>query len=490
MKILYDEKPIIALSSGTSNSALAIVRISSSNSLNIFKDFFSTDISLLKPNVAKFCNLLSPSTGEVIDEIILTFFKGPNSYNGENIFELSLHGNLIHVENVLKMFVESSLCRPAEAGEFTYRAFKNQKLTLSQVEGLDLLLNANSNFMVSSGISSLRGDLYRQYKDLYDSFVDLRSSVELSIDFLEDIGDEQSELLLKNNFSKFNNIISTLFSRTKANINDLLNPSIAFVGQTNAGKSSIFNTLLNSDRSIVSNIAGTTRDFVSEYIYINGTNFRIVDTAGIRLSGDTIESIGIERAKRVVEDSFFKILVVNPFETDLSEISSLSVGIDLVVYTHLDCDGFFESIVPIQKVIGTDIDSLYVSLNDNLSICGPIEPTSDSGPIEPKFVSGPIEPDYSIGPIEPVISFLSTKVSSKYENLNDNSPISVARQREMIASIHDKVRAFEPLLQSETDIAIISSELNLIGSEITNLIGIITSDDILSSIFSNFCIGK
>ncbi len=500
MKFLYDDKPIIALSSGTNNSALAIVRISGFENLSLFSPFFSIDLSSLKPNFSTFVRIVNGE--KIVDECVITFFKGPNSYNGENILELSIHGNQLNVARVISLFVDSKLCRLAGPGEFTYRALQNKKLTLSQVEGLDLLLNAQSDLMLDQGLATLSGALHREFLELQASYLKLKAAVELSIDFLEDIGESQSNDLLKNSFDSFYNRIVSLHQRTRGNLSQLTSPSIVLLGQTNAGKSSLFNHFLNNSRSIVSSIAGTTRDYVSEYLNIDGTNFRLVDTAGIRNADDVIESIGIDRTFEQISTSFFSILVVNPFETDLASFSSFDFGVDCIVITHSDMPQFEERFLQLKNIIPNDVQLICCSLaSDNYGpiepaqLSGPIEPNFETGPIGPKHLGGPIGPDSLSGSIGPVgvgqlLTSLKLRISKKYSDLSANDPILIDRHRASISSVYDKTLEFRELMSFESDIAILSSELNLIGGEISQLIGIITVDDVLSSIFSNFCIGK
>lgn len=472
MNYIFDDQPIIALSSGTNNSALAVIRISGFENISTFQIFFDIDLSILNANRAQFCKIIS--NGKVLDEIVLTFFKGPSSYNGENILELSVHGNQLNVSRIISLFVDSSLCRYAEAGEFTYRALKNKKLSLSQVEGLDLLLNAKNDLMLDQGLATLSGDLHREFLELHDNFLKLKAAVELSIDFLEDIGEDQSTELLNSSFNKYFNHLSKLYDRTRGDLAVLMSPSIVLVGQTNAGKSSLFNLLLKNNRSIVSSIAGTTRDYVSEFLNINGTNFRLVDTAGIRISDDNIESIGIMRTFEQIKNSFFNILVINPFQTNRDDLANLDMVLDLVVVTHADIENFHMKFEDISDKL-PDAPILKVNLSSH--DYGPIGPTNHGGPIEPLS-------------LQKLSKEVATAVHKKFNKISSADPILIDRHRRTIGDIYSKSLEFSNILKDEHDIAIVSSELNLIGSSISSLIGIITVNDILASIFSNFCIGK
>jgi tRNA modification GTPase len=505
---LYDERPIIACSTGTvTNSAIGLIRLSGFKNLLDFQFFFSFDLNKVKPRYNHFSKLIS--NGQTLDEVVFSYYPGPNSYNGENILEISVHGNQINIQNIIKCFIDSGLVRHAKEGEFSYRALKNNKLTLTQVEGLDLLLNANSNYMLEQGLDILQGDLHSKYKALHDSFLKLKSSVEIGIDFSEDVGEENCSRLLKESLAEFTKIISTLHKRIQGDMSELTSPSVSLVGQTNAGKSSLFNLLLDSDRSIVSNIAGTTRDYVSEFIKLEGNNFRLIDTAGLRETDDVIEKIGIDRAVGINSKSFFKILVVNPLETNLNDYKKIENDhFDLVVFSHKDkvkkakLSELLDFLPNAEYSIFTDLSGSSSRFIETGSI-GPIQQSGpmgagDSGSIEPGEISGPmgakvfgpIEPKQESGPIEPIQIRVNELVLRKFNTLTSAKPLLISRHRQDVNDIYLEFEKFTQITQDIDDIAIISNEINILGTKISQLIGILSPDDVLNNIFSNFCIGK
>ena len=441
--------------------------------------------------------------------MVFSFYPAPNSYNGENILEISVHGNQINIQNIIKAFISSGVVRHAKEGEFSYRALKNKKLSLTQVEGLDLLLNANSNYMLEQGLDILQGDLHTKYQEIHDSFLKLKSSVEIGIDFSEDVGDENCERLLKESLSLFSKQIKALYKRIQGDMSELSSPSIGLVGQTNAGKSSLFNLLLDTDRSIVSNIAGTTRDYVSEFLKLEGNNFRLIDTAGIRETADEIEKIGIERAIGINSKSFFKILVVNPIQTSPSDYEKIAeISFDLVVFSHRD-QVSKKQILPLleylpnaKRAVFTDLSAddvtyeLLGSIGPNLKNgpmgaekSGSIEPARIPGPMGAKEF-GPIEPDESIGPIEPLEEYVQNLVLRKFNRLTKDKPLLISRHRQLVNDIYLEFERFNQVTRDIDDIAIISSEINILGNKISELVGVLSPDDVLNNIFSNFCIGK
>lgn len=485
MKFLYDDKPIIACSTGTTtNTAIAVIRLSGFEELFTLQKFFSFDLAKIKPRYSHITNIKSDTS--VIDNCLLVFFPKHASFTGENVLELSVHGNQLNVQNIINFFLKDSIFRAAFPGEFSYRALKNNKLTLSQVEGLDLLLNASSNLMLSQGLDILQGDLHSQYLSLHNSFLKLKAALELTIDFSEDVGEDESRALFEKNFSDFQKKISSLYARTQGNVSSLLNPDIVLFGQTNAGKSSLFNLLLKHDRSIVSNIAGTTRDYVSENIFIDGTNYNLIDTAGVRESNDPIEQIGISRAMLKVEKSFYKILLINPLEFNLNALDALSSHhFDLIIFTHASSENFTQKLTTLNLCSVTSDFAFYADF-----LTGSIGPLNSLGPMGPqiKFDAGSIGPDFfKGGSIEPLVKKF---ISSKFTSFSSKSPILLERHRDCINKIYSQSTSFDNNIKSLADVAIVSSEINLIGNSLSELIGIVTADDVLNSIFANFCIGK
>ena len=526
MNFYTDELPIVACSTGTtSNTAIAVIRLSGFKKLSDLQKFFSFNLDKTENRKSHLTNIIF--NDQVFDNGLMVFFPEGQSYTGENVLELSVHGNQLNIQRILNLFIKEGGLRSAHPGEFTYRALKNKKLSLSQVEGLDMLLNANSSLMLSQGLDILQGDLHAQYLALYDSYLKLKAAVEISIDFSEDVGVEETQKLFQTSFDKFFKLISALKTRTEGNVSALLSPEIVLVGQTNAGKSSLFNILLKHDRSIVSNIAGTTRDYVSEVIHLDGTNFKLVDTAGIRESNDVIENIGIDRAMGILSRAFYKILIVNPFETNAEYLKKFEdIEFDFLVISHSDNDDFSArvSLVNFSKIKTKMLAKASFKNSDSGSIeplelsgpmgpllmnsapiepllvnLGPIEPLSkNTGPIEPPLKTtgpieplskntAPIEPLKTSGPIEPV---LKTQITEKFNKLTANNPILLERHRDVINKIYLGSVNFSNNIKGIDDVAILSSELNILGHSLTELIGIVSPDDVLNSIFSNFCIGK
>ncbi|HXH73572.1 MAG TPA: hypothetical protein VNJ08_01305, partial [Bacteriovoracaceae bacterium] len=225
MKFLYSDEPIIACSTCThANAALAVLRISGFPQVSLYEKFFSSISGPIEPRKVYYTKLVHNQ--EVVDDICLTYFKAPHSFNGENILELSIHGNTLNVERVLSLFVAHGGCRHASAGEFTYRALKNKKLDLAQVEGLDLFLNANTPYALTQGMDLLNGNLHEIYLEVLNLFLLHKSSLELSLDFADDVGEETARKYFDSSLADFSGKFETLVKRVAPIGPDLLQPEV------------------------------------------------------------------------------------------------------------------------------------------------------------------------------------------------------------------------------------------------------------------------
>ncbi len=508
MIFLDDDSVIVTCSSGLGfgNTAVSLIRISGFQNLDHLKKFFSNQ--KFRPRVCEYSLLLN-SDGSVLDEILYAFFPSPKSYTGENVLELHVHGNQFNVAKIINFFKSLGM-RDAKPGEFTFRALKNRKLTLSQVEGLDLLLNANSDLAHQQGLKILNGELFHLYQKIQSLFLQMRSAVEILIDFSDDVGDDLSLKLYHSSLKSFSQEISSLHHRLSHNSNMLLHPKIVLYGDTNAGKSTLFNYLLQYNRSIVSPIAGTTRDYVSEEFSTDQVVFTLLDTAGVRKTTDEIEHAGIKLTSQILKDAFFRILVINPFlPMNLDERIFLG-QLDMVVFTHSDQEKFSSAILNFEflKNHFTNGAPLFFSMNDQSLNCrfiefGPIGPNGSvvhfheifqfDGSIGPEVLSGSIGPVQNGGPIEPHFEFLfclKFLAVAKFHKACEGQPILVERQAHAIQNIHKFLTAHSAELASTDDLGLLSDDVRRLGVLVSELLGITSADDVLAHVFSNFCIGK
>ncbi|MCY4523369.1 MAG: GTP-binding protein [Halobacteriovoraceae bacterium] len=486
MSFLFEKGPIVACSSGRmAFSAISLLRLSGFEKLEDLQSFFSRKLVGIPPRKQILTDILKEK--EVLDKALLSFFPAPRSYTGENMLELSIHGNPLNVERILQLFVDKGF-RHAMPGEFTYRAVKNEKMTLSQAEGLDLLLRANSNLALNQGLQILYGDLAAQYKKLHGIHTRLKASIELSIDFSDDVGEEVSRREQEKYFREFSLLISSLDNRAQNENSSLINPSIVLLGEANGGKSSLFNAILKRDRSIVSANSGTTRDYISEAIHFRGVNFSLIDTAGMNETFDTVEKEGIAKACQVIKTGFFRVLLLNPLQSHQEQLDKLSkVSLDILGITHMDLPEAFEKLKELKLPRAKKIIILNPAklLKKNL---GSIEP--ELGPIGPKAFS------VESGPIGPKAQFVSDTEEilhmalEKFQSLQAKEPLLIDRHCKLINLINYNFNNLWELWKKSGDMAVISSELDILGEQVSQLVGIVSVEDVLEHVFSNFCIGK
>ncbi|MCY4643643.1 MAG: GTP-binding protein [Bacteriovoracales bacterium] len=479
-----DDAPIAACSSGLGRRcAVSLIRLSGFQDLDDLAPFLTFGTPFPEGRRAVLCDLVDGD--KTLDRVLFTHFKAPHSFTGENVAEIGVHGNVINVERILDVLTSKGPFRLAKAGEFSYRALKNGKISLSEAEGLDLFFHSSSKDVLDRATKLMGGELSSAYRDLRTTFLELQGALELSMDFLEDVGEEGAQrqwLLAKENFSSR---LKALAQRFGAPLSKLLSPDIVLLGPPNSGKSSLFNRFLQTSRSIVSPTEGTTRDYVSEAIFIRGTEFRLIDTAGIREGGEEIEKEGMERSMALAAKAFFKILLIDPRRLTSYELKPFEkVHFDLVLLTHADLP---EDWAPL---------SLPLDFAHFAPIClkaGPIEPGKieiQTAPIEPPPSTGSIEP-LPNGPIGPrSLKALEDMIVNKYLKLLENNDILVPRQRELITKALARWNDFEKLTIQEKDPAILSSELSSIGHILEELVGESAPEEVLEAVFSRFCIGK
>ena len=453
--MIHDGKTIIACASGAhAHSAIAVIRLSGFAKLTDLQIFFSKSLKDSEPRMMYRSFLLSNE--ERIDDICFCYFAAPASYTGENLLELYVHGNTLNIERILALFQQMPSIRLARAGEFSLRALQNKKLTLSQAEGLDLFLNASTPLALQQGMELLHGDLHHAYLELFESYKLHKASLELLLDFHEDVGEEEAKTKLKETWNELFSRIDSLKKRLDPHSSRLLRPEIVIAGLPNAGKSTFFNNLLGEERAIVTSEAGTTRDFIAEDIRMGEVSYRLVDTAGIRQTENKIESRGIELALERLSRAFFSILLINPFESDVSELKKLlQHSFDYVIFTHADCEGFEAAKARV--------------LAQGLVLSGQVDQR---------------------GSLSNNINTLSDKINKKHVELSQLSPILQERQKQVISNAYQLVLAYANTLQTQSDIAILSHELNALGHCLQELLGIVSPDEVLDHIFANFCIGK
>jgi tRNA modification GTPase len=289
---------IIALATPSGIGAIAVIRLSGEKAIDIADGFFT---SVRKNKSLKNQKTHSIHLGfivdkeHIIDEVLVSIFKNPNSYTGENVVEISCHGSTFVQQEIIQLFLKNG-CRLADAGEFTLRAFLNGKMDLSQAEAVADLIASNSAASHQMAMQQMRGGITNELKDLRAKLLDFAALIELELDFSGEDVEFADRTKFKELVAKITLVLKRLIDSFSVG-NSLKNGiPVAIIGEPNVGKSTLLNTLLNEERAIVSEIAGTTRDAIEDEIIIDGVSFRFIDTAGIRETTDIVESIGIKKA--------------------------------------------------------------------------------------------------------------------------------------------------------------------------------------------------
>ena len=307
---------IAAISTATGNGGIGIIRMSGENCFNILEKIFRTsknnkiNIEKIKGYTIQYGYIIDNKTNEIIDEVLVSFFRNPKSYTRENMCEINSHGGMVVEKRILEECLKNGAIL-AEPGEFTKRAFLNGRIDLSQAESIIDIINSKTEKEAKASINQLQGYLSENIGKIRHELLDIMADIEASIDYpeydIEEVTNSKAIKLLKNVKSKLK-ILEESFNSGK-----VLKEGIktAIIGRPNAGKSSLLNTILKEERAIVSDIEGTTRDTIEELVTIKGIPLKIIDTAGIRKTSDKIEEIGVEKALKVAEDADLILAIID-----------------------------------------------------------------------------------------------------------------------------------------------------------------------------------
>ena len=465
---MYNEGTIIALSSPPGSGAVAIIRISGEEAISKTDIFFKSKSG----KKLKQCKGYTISYGylveneEIIDEVVVSLYKGPHSYTGENIIEISCHGSNYIQQKIISLFTKSGV-RLANPGEFTLRAYLNNKKDLSQAEAVSDLIASESKEAHRIAMEQMRGGYSDEIEVLREKLIHFKSLIELELDFsMEDVefadrGDLKS--LLNELERKLSSLIESF---TYGNvIKEGITVTIA--GKPNAGKSSLLNAIVNEDKAIVSDIPGTTRDAIEDVTIINGIKFRFIDTAGIRKTSDKIESIGVEKTKSKIDSS--RILI---YLFDRSDIKEKDL---------------------IKEVKSYKRDNLQIYLVENkIDLLNTLKTDSYKENIKSLINENNIT-FYRISALNSYIVSKLKELISKNLNVSSQSNIVISNSRHLEA-LNNSLKAINSVkigLKDRLSGDLLSVDLNDAIINISIITGKIDIDqDILGSIFSKFCIGK
>ena len=451
MNYFNPEDTICAITTGGGMSAIAVIRISGDKAIEIVNSVFSKNITSAITHSIHFGTI--NKYNDIIDEVLVSIFKDTKSFTGEESVEISCHGSVYIQNKIVQLLIEKG-CRTATAGEFTMRAFKNGKLDLSQAESVADLIESESAAAHKTAMHQLRGGFSNQLQGLRTQLIDFASLIELELDFAEEdveFADRTKFLELLSEIQKTLSKLIESFSLGNVIKNGI---PVAILGSPNVGKSTLLNCLLNEDKAIVSDIAGTTRDAIEDTLIIGGFNFRFIDTAGIRNTKDTIENLGIKKSLDKANQSKIILFLLDTTQNISDQITEL----EKVKKQHS------EKILIVQNK--TDVSETSLEMKNVISISA----KSGRGIDHLK---------------KELLSFVNTYSISDNESIVTNLRHFEELQHTLM-EIEEVIKGMESGISGDFLSVNIRQALFHLGS----ITGEVTTDTLLGNIFGKFCIGK
>ena len=467
---------IIALATPAGSGAIGIIRLSGADAIKLVNRFFESkfknkDLTKVKSHTIHLGYL---KDGEkILDEVLISVFKNPHSYTGEDVVEISVHGSPYIQQQVLQLFLKNGV-RHAKAGEFTLRAFLNGKMDLSQAEAVADLIASNSETSHQLALQQMRGGFSSEIKKLRDELIHFASLIELELDFAEEDVEFADRKQFKNLVQQIQTTLKHLVDSFA--VGNVLKEGVpvAIVGEPNVGKSTLLNALLNEERAIVSHIAGTTRDVIEDELILNGIRFRFIDTAGIRKATDEIEKIGIQKTYEKIGEAKVVIFLIDAcalsknatchhpehdkvlqaFETELNNIAQK--------YPHK------KILIVVNKIDQIDLKDYQTDTNQYPLI-----------EISAKYKTG----------LDRLTSQLTSLVNKGLLDQNE-VVVSNARHYQALTEALQSIIHVNQALDNDVSTDLLTIDIRAALHSLGEITGEITTDDLLDNIFRNFCIGK
>ncbi len=457
---------IAAISTATGNGGIGIIRMSGENCFNILEKIFRTsknnkiNIEKIKGYTIQYGYIIDNKTNEIIDEVLVSFFKNPKSYTRENMCEINSHGGMVVEKRILEECLKNGAIL-AQPGEFTKRAFLNGRIDLSQAESIIDIINSKTEKEAKASINQLQGYLSENIGKIRHELLDIMADIEASIDYpeydIEEVTNSKAIKLLENVKSKLE-ILEESFNSGK-----VLKEGIktAIIGRPNAGKSSLLNTILKEERAIVSDIEGTTRDTIEELVTIKGIPLKIIDTAGIRKTSDKIEEIGVEKALKVAEDADLILAIIDNTkelnEEDLKIFNLVKNKNAIILLNKIDLQD--NNLEKHEEILNANKKVIKIS-------------TKNRDGIEELYKE--IEKMFNVKEIDIYSGNLITNIRHKNQITHS------------IKNINEAINAIN--LNLPIDIISISIKETL--EDLGKITGDNVGEDIINEIFSKFCLGK
>ena len=459
---MFIDDTIAAIATAPGEGGIGIIRISGEKSLQVAQSIFkSKSGKMIKDYNARTLIYGTVVDNEkVIDEVLVAYMKGPNSYTAEDVIEINCHGGFISVKKILELILSKGV-RLAEAGEFTKRAFLNGRIDLSQAEAIIDVIKSKTDMAHEVAQSQLEGSLAKKIKDLRMNVTEVLAHLEVSIDFAEEDVEEITYQTLEEKALELRNEIKKLYDTAESGkiLRDGLKTVI--VGKPNVGKSSLLNSILGENRAIVTDIAGTTRDVIEEFVNIKGIPLKIVDTAGIRETEDVVEKIGVEKSRESFSTADLVIMVLDASrklsEEDMEILESLKNKKTIVLLNKMDLEPQIE-LEKIEEFVNSE-DIIKISALKHQGI----EELQDK--------------------IEAMVYHGSVKNSS-------NLMITNSRHKDALFKAYESINDAISAIEQRTPYDFIEVDFKNIWDYLGYINGDTVREDLLDTIFANFCIGK
>lgn len=453
---------IAAIGTALSNSGISIIRISGKDSLNIIKKIFNTK-SNIEPNKIVYGKI--QKNGKVLDTVLVSYFKSPKSYTGEDVCEINCHGGIQITKQILQLVLENG-ARIAEAGEFSKRAFLNGKMDLTKAEAVINLINSKTNTEARIASNNLEGDLYNKIKTLREDLIELLAHIEVSVDYpeydYEEVENENVINLLNKKIDEINRILDT-YEQGKYIKNGV---NVVILGKPNVGKSSLLNLLSKSDKAIVTDIPGTTRDIIEEKINIGNIMLNISDTAGIRDTDDIVEKIGVKKSIEKINEADLAIYLLNVEDKIedkdleiLSKIKNKEVKL-IVVINKIDKKEKLKF-----DIIMKQLEELKIENIVQMSIIN----------------------NYGIDELKEKIEKIFNTCDLDFEN---ELIITNERHRDLLKRAKVFLKEARSQIENNEPIDIVSIVIKSASKSLGEIIGSDVNQDIINKIFEKFCLGK
>jgi tRNA modification GTPase len=460
-----DIDTIAAISTPLGEGAIAIVRLSGPDAISIADRVFHSPngkkLADVPTHTIHYGHLHDPQTGNVVEEVMVSVMRAPKTFTREDVVEINCHGGLVSVNRVLQLVLNSG-ARMAEPGEFTKRAFLNGRIDLSQAEAVMDLIRAKTDKAMNVALNQMEGRLSKLIRKLRQEILEVLAQVEVNIDYPEydDVEEMTHEMLLKKSLYVKQEIEKLLRTSQQGKIlREGL--STVIIGRPNVGKSSLLNALVHENKAIVTNIPGTTRDVIEEYVNVRGVPLRLVDTAGIRETEDIVERIGVERSRQVLKEADLILLVLNYSEELTAEDEKLfeaAKGMDVIVIVN-------KTDLP-QKINMEQVQKLANNY---------------------KIVTTSLLEEQGIDELEEAIAslFFEGSIESQDATYVSNSR-HIALLNQALKAINDAIAGVE----ASMPVDIVQIDLTRTWELLGEIIGDSVHESLINQLFSQFCLGK